>query len=152
MGFLCFKKSCYGPPRGDPLGWPWGSGGTPKIFSVSNSWFVTQAAPNRVPTCPILSKIANFSFGLRGPRGLPQYPGPEDPKPKIDLKSFENIKKEAYMPILSSLSQKTKKLGLNMLARRFRRWTFDFTAQTWAAMKGKGNIFANKVGAKMKSS
>ena len=86
---------------------------------------MTQAAPNRVPTCPILSKIANFSFGLRGPRGLPQYLGPEDSKPKIDLKSFETIKKEAYMPILSSLSQKTKKLGLNMLARRFRRWTFQ---------------------------
>ena len=73
----------------------------------------------------ISSKIANFNFGPRGPLGLPHYPGPEDPKSKIDFKTFENIKKEGFMPNLSSLSQKTKKLGRNVLSGRFRRWTFQ---------------------------
>ena len=125
MGFLWFKKSCLRPPRGAPRGGPWGSGKTPKFFSVSNSLFVTQAALNRAPTCPISCKKSNFNFGPRGPRVQPHYPGPEGPKSKIDPKTFENIQKEGYMPILRSLGQKTKKLGLNMLSRRFGRWTFS---------------------------
>ena len=53
---------------------------------------------------------------------MPCFLDPKDPKPKIDLKTFNNIKREGLMSSLRSLSQKTKKLGLNVFARRFGRW------------------------------
>ena len=46
----------------------------------------------------------------------------EDSKPKINHKTLNHMKKQDFMPNLRSLSQKTKKLGLNMFARRFGRW------------------------------
>ena len=40
---------------------------------------------------------------------MPCFLDPNDPKPKIDLETFNNIKREGLMSSLRSLSQKTKK-------------------------------------------
>ena len=54
---------------------------------------------------------------------VPPLVGQNDPKPKIYLKTFNHNKREGHMLNMRSLSQKTKKVGLNF--RRFRQVDLD---------------------------
>jgi len=65
-------------------------------------------------------KLPISVFGLCSPQSLPHVVRPNDPKPKIDLKTFYHIEREDLMPNFRSLIKKLikKNLGLNMLSGR----------------------------------
>ena len=58
----------------------------------------------------------NVSFWALRPLSLLPLVNPDNPKPKIDLKTFICMKRDCFMPNMRSVILKANKLGQNVLS------------------------------------